>query len=386
MKKLSKEIDNYLSSKNKTYTDLAKEIGVAKSTVSNWINKDKELSIYTFSKITRVVFTNDKDKQEQKIIEYLKTLDDRLNINVKVAFALAHLNDHSTLMEQIYEMCEENNDLEMKRLGNVFNLYIERLNGKNVREVYLNIEKARAKNNKKNYDIEIFCDILSMLILCDLGDFGLMEGYKIRIEDNIKLVTNVYLKQLYEFWVKELWSYAVLRKDKNLEFERENRQLRMSKDLNFFPVMEALLNIRCGENVMFSDYKKALYFFQEALYVLNGAKSSLKYNIALNDINFIRIVWWKDLDKIDFEKLHLAEYALYLIKLGKFQQAIYILEQIRLKNGELTPLQTCYMGMAKKDVHLIKKSIDMFKANNDFLYVKFAEGIYNEYAESIILD
>ncbi|MEF7638625.1 AimR family lysis-lysogeny pheromone receptor [Bacillus thuringiensis] len=384
MKKLSKEIDNYLSSKNKTYTDLAKEIGVAKSTVSNWINKDKELSIYTFSKITHVVFTNDKDKQEQKIIEYLKTLDDRLNINVKVAFALAHLNDHSTLMEQIYEMCEENNDLEMKRLANVFNLYIERLNGKNVREVYLNIEKARAKNNKKNYDIEIFCDILSMLILCDLGDFGLMEGYKVRIEDNIKLVTNVYLKQLYEFWVKELWSYAVLRKDKNLEFERENRQLRTSKDLNFFPVMEALLNIRSGENVMFSDYKKALYFFQEALYVLNGAKSSLKYKIALNDINFIRIVWWKDLDKIDFEKLHLAEYALYLIKLGKFQQAIYILEQIRLKNGELTPLQTCYMGMAKKDVQLIKKSIDMFKANNDFLYVKFAEGIYNEYAESII--
>ncbi|MBL3852193.1 AimR family lysis-lysogeny pheromone receptor, partial [Bacillus cereus] len=341
-------------------------------------------SIYTFSKITHVVFTNDKDKQEQKIIEYLRTLGDRLNINIKVAFALAHLNDHLTLMEQIYEMCEENNDLEMKRLANVFNLYIERLKGKNVREVYLNIEKARAKNNKKNYDIEIFCDILSMLILCDLGDFGLMEGYKIRIEDNFKFVTNVYLKQLYEFWVKELWSYAVLRKDKNLEFERENRQLRMSKDLNFFPVMEALLNIRSGENVMFSDYKKALYFFQEALYVLNGAKSSLKYNIALNDINFIRIVWWKDLDKIDFAKLHLAEYALYLIKLGKFQQAIYILDQIRLKNGELTPLQTCYMGMAKKDVQLIKKSIDMFKANNDFLYGKFAEGIYNEYAESVM--
>ena len=42
------------------------------------------------------------------------------------------------------------------------------------------------------------------------------------------------------------------------------------------------------------------------------------------------------------------------------------------------------MGMAKKDAQLIKKSIDMFKANNDFLYVKFAEGIYNEYTESII--
>ncbi|EEM68341.1 hypothetical protein bthur0009_56550 [Bacillus thuringiensis serovar andalousiensis BGSC 4AW1] len=53
MKKLAKEIDNHLSSKNKTYNDLAKEIGVAKSTISNWINKDKEISVYTFSKMTR---------------------------------------------------------------------------------------------------------------------------------------------------------------------------------------------------------------------------------------------------------------------------------------------------------------------------------------------
>lgn len=101
MKKLAKEIDDYLSSKNRTYTDLSKEIGVAKSTISNWINKDKEISVYTFSKIAYVIFAYDKDKQEQKIIDYLGTLDDRLNINVKVAFALAHLNDHIVLMEYL---------------------------------------------------------------------------------------------------------------------------------------------------------------------------------------------------------------------------------------------------------------------------------------------
>lgn len=383
MKKLAKEIDNYLSSKNKTYTDLAKEIGVAKSTISNWINKDKEISVYTFSKIAYVIFENDKEKQEQKIIEYLGTLEDRLNINVRVAFALAHLNDHLVLMEYLYEVCKNSKDFEIRRFADIFNLYIDRLNGKNVREVYLGIQKARNSNT----DVEIFCDILSMLILCDLGDFGLMEGYKSRVENNIiddKLVTNNYLKSLYEFWMKELWSYSILRKDNALEFERENRKLRTHKDMNFFPVMEALLNIRSGENLMFSDYKKSLYFFQEALNVLKGAKGSLKYDIAQNDINFIRIFWWKDLDKIDFDKLHPAEYALFLIKKGKFQQAINILEGIRLKKKMLTPLQTCYLGMAKKDIHLIKQSIDMFKANNDFLYVKFAEVIYNEYIENVI--
>ncbi|MED1270080.1 AimR family lysis-lysogeny pheromone receptor [Bacillus mycoides] len=383
MMKLAKEIDDYLSSKNRTYTDLAKEIGVAKSTISNWINKNKEISVYTFSKIAYVIFAYDKDKQEQKIIDYLGTLDDRLNINVKVAFALAHLNDHVVLMEYLSKICEESKDLEMRRFADIFNLYIDRLKGKNVRKVYLDIQKAR----NSNADVEIFCDILSMLILCDLGDFGLMEGYKLRVENNImddKLVTNIYLKSLYGFWVKELWSYSILRKNNSLRFVRENGELRTHRDINFFPVMEALLNIRSGENLMFSDYKKSLYFFQEALNVLKGAKGSLKYNIALNDINFIRIFWWKDLNKIDFDKLHPAEYALFLIKKGKYQQAINILEEIRLKKNMLTPLQTCYLGMAKKDIHLIEQSIDMFKANNDFLYVKFAEAIYNEYLESII--
>ncbi|OQR53377.1 hypothetical protein CDB3_30105 [Bacillus sp. CDB3] len=256
MKKLAKEIDNYLSSKNKTYTDFAKEIGVAKSTISNWINKDKEISVYTFSKIANVIFENDKDKQEQKIIEYISTLDDRLNINARVAFALAHLNDHLILMEYLHEICKNSMDLEMRRFADVFNLYIDRLKGKNVREVYLNIQKMR----NSNADIEIFSDILSMLILCDLGDFGLMEGYKERIENNIaddKLVTNTYLKSLYGFWVKELWSYSILRGNNSLEFVRENGELRTYKDINFFPVMEALLNIRSGENLMFSDYKKS---------------------------------------------------------------------------------------------------------------------------------
>ncbi|PFE15248.1 AimR family lysis-lysogeny pheromone receptor [Bacillus cereus] len=383
MKKLAKEIDDYLSSKNRTYTDLAKEIGVAKSTISNWINKNKEISVYTFSKIAYVIFAYDKDKQEQKIIDYLGTLDDRLNINVKVAFALAHLNDHVVLMEYLSKICEKSKDSEIRRYADIFNLYIDRLKGKNVREVYLDIQKAR----NSNADVEIFCDILSMLILCDLGDFGLMESYKSRAENNImdnKLVTNIYLKSLYGFWVKELWSYSILRKNNSLKFVRENGELRTHKDINFFPVMEALLSIRSGENLMFSDYKKSLYFFQEALNVLKGAKGSLKYNIALNDINFIRIFWWKDLNKIDFDKLHPAEYALFLIKKGKYQQAINILEEIRLKKNMLTPLQTCYLGMAKKDIHLIEQSIDMFKANNDFLYVKFAEAIYNEYLESII--
>ncbi|MGU9504989.1 AimR family lysis-lysogeny pheromone receptor, partial [Bacillus paralicheniformis] len=87
---------------------------------SNWINRDKEISVYTFAKITYVIFANDKDKQEQKIIDYLGTLEDRLNINVKVAFAIAHLNDHVLLIEYLVGICKESKDVELKRFADIF--------------------------------------------------------------------------------------------------------------------------------------------------------------------------------------------------------------------------------------------------------------------------
>lgn len=384
MENINKEIDNYLAFKNITYTNLAKEVGVSKSTISNYLNKNNALSVYTFSKLVYVVFENDKDKQEQMIINYLNTLRDRMNINVKLAFAIAHLNDYLKLMKSIYQLCKKSEDIEMKRLAKIFSLYIARLDGEDIKSIYLDIEKARMISNKSNYDVEIYCDILSMLILCDLGDFGLMEGYKVRIERNIELVTNNYLKNLYYFWVTELWSYTLLRRDMCKEFKENNTYLRTYKDLKFFPVMEAFLNIRCGENCMFTNYNKSLNFFLEATSILSRAKESLKFRIALNNINFIRIIWWKDIDKIEFNKLHPAEYALFLIKEGKKDEAIKILERIEKNKGYLSPMQTCYMGMAKDNLELVKKSINMFKSNNDFLYVKFAEGIYDKNIEKIM--
>lgn len=381
MNQVAKDIDNYLSSRNQTYTDLAENIGVAKSTVANWINREQDLSVYSFAKIAHIVYAGNREKQEQQIIEHLYTYKDRLAVNIKVAFALGHLNDYKNLMSTLHEICESSSDLEMQRYANIFKLYTDRLDGKNVREVYLNIESTRVKNNnKKNSEIEIFCDILSMLILCDLGEFVLMEGYKNRIEENIQFVTNPYLKNLYTFWIKELWSYSLLRKEKVVEFVDQNAILRDNKDLSFFPVMEALLNIRSGESFMFSSYEKSLMYFQKALSLLAGvAEDSLKYSIAFNNINFIRIVWWKDIDLIDFTKLHPAEYALYLIKTNEKQKAIIELEKIKKKEDGWTALQTCYAGMAMDDISLIQESINMFKANNDFLYSKFSECMYNEY-------
>lgn len=80
----------------------------------------------------------------------------------------------------------------------------------------------------------MFCDILSMLILCDSGKVDLMETYKQRIEKNLKLLKNKELKKLYNFWIESIWGYGVLRGNDIVGFQKIYKGLMEFDDLSFF--------------------------------------------------------------------------------------------------------------------------------------------------------
>ena len=84
-------------------------------------------------------------------------------------------------------------------------------------------------DNADYSDLNVFCDILSMLCLCDLGDFELMESYKTRINENILQITNSDLQSLLSYWMLEIWSYAMLRSNKINEFDECQTELRKVK-------------------------------------------------------------------------------------------------------------------------------------------------------------
>lgn len=383
MDKLKEKVRDYRISRNLSIEEFADLVNVHKTTISRWINDDlKDLSIYSCSKIVAVVAPWNKAVQEEYLQMHLSNMKQRFYVNMKVAFVLGHLNGYENSLAYILKECEHNDSLKFRRWGKVFTLYNSRIKGQDTRDVYLKIQKCRIEENEDYCDLNIFCDILSLLCLCDLGDFELMESYKTRISENLLKVTNNDLKSLLSYWVLEIWSYSMLRSNKIYEFEEIQKELRKRKDLKLFPVMKAFLDIRAGERFLFSDYKKSYEFLSKGLQVLKLFKDQLKYPIGLNNMNYLKILHWQDIDSIDLSTLHLAEQAFLLIRKNKKEEAAKLLNQLLRKNGKWTALQTCYMGMATDDVNLILKSINMFKAKSDFFFVEFAEKVYNEFIQN----
>ncbi|ANS52144.1 hypothetical protein BM86_17555 [Bacillus thuringiensis] len=386
MADIYKRMHLYLDSSKLEHKLVANELDIPETTFSNWYTKGQHISIYSLLKISSKLSPLERNIQEMDAIQHLKK-HSRQNINVKIAFLIAHLNGFDKLLEYIIDFCGNHSALEMKRCFKIFHLYKCRLDGsRELEEIFLDIESSRPSNNKKHFQIGMFCDILSMLILCDLGKFDLMRPYKQRIEKNLKLIKNKELIKLYNFWIDSIWGYALLRSNDIIGFQQVYRSLMKFDDLKFFPVMQAVIDSRIGESNLFSNENEevAFYYLEKACNTLASLGEEHKYKIALNTLNFLRIIKWKDIDKIDLNTLDMAEKSLYFININQKIQANELLDYLEMKNKGLSPIQRVYRGMANNDLDEISKAIDAMKVKNDFFYAGFAQRIFNEYKKRSI--
>ncbi|MEH6891607.1 AimR family lysis-lysogeny pheromone receptor [Bacillus sp. JJ864] len=374
----------YLETSGLEHKVVAKELGIPETTFSNWYTKGQNISVYSLLKISSKLSPLERNIQEEDVIQHLKK-HSRQNLNVKMAFLIAHLNGFDKLLDFVIDLCQNHSTLELSRCYNIFNLYKCRLNGsKDLEEIFLEIENSRAIANKKHFQVRMFCDILSMLILCDLGKFDLMIKYKKRVEDDSRIVKNKELFNLYHFWIESIWGYSLLRSNDVIGFQEVYKNLMDFEDLNFFPIMQAVIDSRMGESNLFLDEVSSFHYLEKACNALTLLGEKHKYKIALNTLNFLRIITRKDIDKIDMNTLDIAEKSLYFIILDQKDQANKLLDYLEVKNGKLSPMQRLYRGMANNDLEEISSVIDVMKIKNDIFYAGFAQKIFNEYKEKSI--
>ncbi|MGZ9785473.1 AimR family lysis-lysogeny pheromone receptor [Bacillus pseudomycoides] len=381
---IHKRMHLYLQSSKLEHKLVAQELSIPETTFSNWYTKEQNISVYSLIKISSMLSPLDRRVQEEDVIQHLKK-HSRQNLNVKIAFLIAHLNGFDNLLNYVIDLCENHSEMEMQRCFKIFRLFKCRLSkSKELEEIFLEIDGSRPLNNKKHFQVGIFCDILSMLILSDLGKFDLMATYKQRIEGNLKKLKNKELINLYNFWIKSIWGYSLLRSNDILGFQEIYKDLMEFNDLGFFPVTQAVIDIRMGESSLFSDENAAFYYLEKACNILSSQREKHKYKVALNTLNFLRIIKWKDIDKIDMNTLDIAEKGLYFIQINQKDRANELLDYLERKNNGLSPIQRVYRGMANNDLIEISKAIDAMKVKNDFFYAGFAKDIFNEYKEKSI--
>ncbi|PGM97969.1 AimR family lysis-lysogeny pheromone receptor [Bacillus cereus] len=372
-----KKIDDLIFLKMKTVKNLYHETQVPEPTISKWINQGTEISAFYFYKIVHALEKN-KNEQEKLKMGYLQNLKAGSCINTKILFILSYLNRDTVLFTELLQHCSKHKYLIVRKYAKAFQFYQRRLQGEDIHEIYLELKTFQSNINKKEKDLAILCDLLSIMILLDLGDIKLVPTYRNRIKRNLIKIGGSHLKMIYHFLFIELHSYYLLRRNQITLFQRHNQSLQKLKNLDFFPVMKGALHLKAGESYLLSNYNMAIYNLEKSLEIFHLYQDESRYKQALNDLNFVRISHWRDIDKIDFKQLHPAEQALFYIELGQNDKAIILLDDLERKNGKLTALQICYKGMATLNLSLIQQSIQMFQSNNDFFFVQYAQKAYQK--------
>ncbi len=367
---------NILENKNMSWKNLSKEIGVCDSSISEWGSKGKELSALSFAKIASKCMLDRVEDYEECCKYLLYTYNREVLINVKKMFMIAYLNGHLSVQEYIVNMCMKHENSVIKKFGSLYKLFYQRIKKiKSNTQIYLELADLKKGVTKKHPDYAVLCDILSLALLGDKGTFKVSNYHKERALHNLKEVKNRELKLLYEFSILELSSYWLLRKNKYDDFKSINDKLRKYKHLECFPIMQATLDSRIGEALIFDSYEKSLEILVTVWEVCEKYNCTFKAEVILNNINFLKLYWNRDISSIDYKTLHLAEKVFYWWRKGnikKAQKYVKLLEE----QGELSPIQLTYKGLVTEDLELISLAIDEFKSNNDFFFAKFATEMY----------
>ncbi|OOQ93125.1 AimR family lysis-lysogeny pheromone receptor [Bacillus cereus] len=377
------KMQDQMNKTNRSYDSFARELDIPKSTLTDLFRYHKEISMLSVFKMANTLFNEDRAINEKCCIEVFSKYERNVKINMKRLFIIAYLNGYDLILEYLINMTSKHKESYVKKYSPLISLFYDRPRGGNPKEHILMVEEIRKSiPEKETLDMEIISDILYLLSVGDIGDFGMFDTYRNRIYQNISVHTNQDLKLLYKYWIDDIWSYSLLRRLKIEEFNECNNQLRSHKYLKYFPFMEATIDLRKGESLIFTDYKQSYKHTLRAMKVFEN-QSALKYKIAVNNINFLKLVNKREIETIDLNTLHPAELALYFILNNDNDRAIDILLGILDKNKKLSPIQYCYLGQAKMDLKLIADSKQMFIENGDYFFSQYATRVYKEYKEML---
>lgn len=167
---------------------------------------------------------------------------------------------------------------------------------------------------------------------------------------------------------------AVLLMDAKVLETRENsfELLEICSDEPNFKIQKANAHYNIAESYIFENYTQSKFHFEQALHVLGSSfnkETQRKKRAIERTLNFLKIYHSKELDNL-YGNLDLSEQAFLAIRKGDKELALVILEKIEEEKGSLNEFSTFYLGLAKEDVRIIEKSLEMFIANSSNFYAK----------------
>ncbi|USP56462.1 hypothetical protein J2N67_006711 (plasmid) [Bacillus thuringiensis] len=364
----------------KSQEDLAKEIGISGGTFSKNLTGKSQFSFWNLVKLLNILYENDINKKRQMLFTFCSITTSKKN--VRIAMEYANAKGDLQLLKSLVDS-EKNSSLAMNReWAYVYELVWLRSSGSiKKQELLAKIEDRKGSKVIKTKEMKVLYGILTYYTMYDLKKYNSLFEYAGVLVPEVEEITDNFIKSSYLGRIKEGLAYAYLVQD-NLEKSRSlcHEILDIENIEGCFHLLRASAFVYLAESYTFECYDSASRYIKQSLKQLEPyyfEREKYRRQRILNTYAFIKLVNKKNLENIKI--YHFAEKSLLEIVKGNYINAVNILNDLEKENGYLTPMQYCYLGIAKDDISLIEKSIMLFECEGDRFYSKFPKKIMAEF-------
>lgn len=268
MQRLLNKLHDDLFAIGITDGELAKQLQVGKSTISETFSGKRDMKFYQFSGALMCEYNDDHDLRRKMIKEYVNLNSEKDYGSYRETLEYTSYRGELELLNTMIEKEKGSLYAKNREAAIVYEILykrsLERFNGD---ELLNQLEDVR--KNVKYVENSAMCDLLMCYLLYDTGNYRSILNYVKNAEEKVKQISvrkNRFIKSSYNHRIIEILSAIHLLRGNVTECREFSlkliEQCGTNPQLNIQRV-NAFCNL--GESYIFSDYNKSLKYLQESL-------------------------------------------------------------------------------------------------------------------------
>lgn len=361
------------------WTEIANAAGVTKAAISGFRN-GSELKFNSLLNIAKFLL----DKSYMNVFK-------RWCLNLHQPKNLRHALEYLALNRQLEELEKlikkiqgEYTDTKLLDWADGYSYLLMYLKGANYEDILSKIRSFQPKT----HEIKVLVTLVEVWCRYKLFDFKIMSSLIIGLENSIKEIKEVFIRDSYLVRLNEALAYVNLYKYDNRELARHYAEEIISSKIS--PTFTAGAAYLLGMSYLFDDFDLCLGHILRHRELLKEAGREREIAIIdNNDIPFITNIWEKYSEQPQTSDI--SEKAHYEATVGNKELALRLVDEA-IENSGLSGFKAYYKALATGDISMFMQSLiifvkkgDKFYANLPYKHLK-SDPVYKQMADLLLND
>ncbi|EEL02550.1 Prophage helix-turn-helix protein [Bacillus cereus BDRD-ST26] len=378
VKELMKRIKKQADKREMTFPDIQRKTGVDRVVIRDAVTGNTaEMKFDNFLLIASVLF-EDMEERKEILNEFILLCTGDLNIRKALCYCQG-IGEYQ-IIDKLIEKHQKNKQL--KKYFKIYKLFNYR--NQNIKRGQPLIDEMDNVVFANDSEVQVLVNMLYSFSMYDVFNYRAMLPYSDKVEKNLALIKNAFLKSCHEIHYNVRSAYINLFNEDLTEC-RVKCEAILKSDLEA-PIIKATALCCIGESYIFTDVLKAEKYLLESIKYLeeNGiSKKSRKYKSFQSTLAFLYIDNGFNLDKIDFTCIDLSEIAYYEGLYGDKKKALKIFEELSKERNFVSPFIMYYISRINNDILGLREALKRFERVGNYHYANAVKQVLAKIGERV---